>query len=95
MPRIDCEITDLPEPLSPTRATVWPDWNREAHAPDRLDHALVGEEVDRQVLDLQERCGHGAPPNRSPAGQTRAAGWLPSTSSSRSRKAQPGSSMAR
>ena len=35
--------------------------DREAHAPDRLDHALVGEKVDRQVLDLQERRRHGAP----------------------------------
>ncbi len=75
--------------------------DRETDTAHRLDHALVGEEVDREVLDLQERRAHrstspaGTASNSSLAAHSLAAGWLPRTASSRSRNVQPGSSMTR
>ena len=55
--------------------------------------ALVGEEIDRQIADLEQRAGHGA--NSSSAVHSRAPGCAASTPSRRSRNAQPASSMAR
>ena len=43
------EVTDLPEPDSPTMPRVCPGFSIEADAVDRLDQAVVGLEVDAQI----------------------------------------------
>ena len=43
----------------------------------------TGPEVDRQILDLQERGAHATVPNSSLAGQSRVAGWRARKSSRR------------
>ena len=53
-PMIVSELTDLPEPDSPTIPSVSPG-DRERDAVDGLDHAVVGLEVHREVSDLQQR----------------------------------------
>ena len=58
MPRIACEITVLPEPLSPTTASVRFGWHVERHARHGLDLALVGLERDAQIADRQQRLAH-------------------------------------
>ena len=72
MPRIACEITVLPEPLSPTSATVRSCWTSKLTPRTACDHALVGEEVDRQVADLQQRAVIGAPEQLARAAHSRA-----------------------
>ena len=67
MPRMACEITVLPEPLSPTTASVRLGVHVERHAADRLDLALVGRERDAQIADRQQRLGHRPSPNSVPA----------------------------
>ncbi len=47
------EETDLPEPDSPTMPSVWPAVDRVGEPVDGLDDAVVGVEVDLQVLDLE------------------------------------------
>ena len=51
------KLTLLPDPDSPTTPSVSPGWT-ERDAVDGLDHAVVGREVDLQVLDLEQRLGH-------------------------------------
>ena len=53
------EVTDLPEPDSPTTASVSAAFDVEAYAVDRLDHAAVCAEVHVQVIDLEEPRGSG------------------------------------
>ncbi len=53
-------VTDLPEPDSPTMPRVWPALELEADAVDRLHQAVVGREVDVQVVDVEERRGREA-----------------------------------
>ena len=55
-------VVDLPQPLSPTRPSVSPRLQREAHAVDRLDgrdlaldhDALHEREMHLEVLDAQD-----------------------------------------
>ena len=54
---IACATIDLPEPDSPTSATVRALGNAERHAVDRLHGAGVHLEVDAQVADLED-VGH-------------------------------------
>ena len=46
--------TLLPQPDSPTIPSVSPFSDGERSAVDRLDHSVVGVEVDLQVLDLEQ-----------------------------------------
>ena len=50
----DSEVTDLPEPNSPTTQTVSPGWIVN-DVLDRDDRAVVRVELDPQVLDGDER----------------------------------------
>ena len=52
------KVTLLPEPDSPTTPSVSPGSERERDAVDGLHEAVVGREVDAEVLDLQERLRH-------------------------------------
>ena len=53
---VDSAVTDLPDPLSPTSATVSPLADGEADTPlHRLDHPAVLPEADGQVLRPPER----------------------------------------
>ena len=56
--RIDSAVTLLPEPDSPTMPSVSLAVEREAHAVDRLDHAVVGEEVGRETFDREQPFAH-------------------------------------
>ena len=47
-------VTDLPEPLSPTRPSVSPRSTSKAHARQRLHAAVPRGEADRQILDAQQ-----------------------------------------
>ena len=55
MRRIACAVTDLPEPDSPTSATVLPCGMSKRQAVDGAESAGVGLEIDRQIADRQER----------------------------------------
>ena len=46
--------TDLPEPDSPTSASVPPGGNRERHVVDGPQDAFMHPELDGQVLDAQQ-----------------------------------------
>ena len=50
--------TLLPDPDSPTMPSVSPGWIVYEIAVDGLHDAVVGREMDRQVLDLQQRLRH-------------------------------------
>ena len=52
------EETDLPEPDSPTMPSVLPALDAVGDAVDGLDQAVLGLEVDPEVLDLKQRSGH-------------------------------------
>ena len=52
--RIESAVTDLPEPLSPTSASVSPRSIAERHVFDRLERAALDLEADRQVVDLEQ-----------------------------------------
>ena len=54
---IDCATTDLPEPDSPTSATVPPGRDAERHAVDRLHRAGVDVEINLQIPD-REKVSH-------------------------------------
>ena len=54
MPMIAWLHTDLPEPDSPTSATVPPGGIAEGHVVDGPQHAAMDAEVDRQILDAQQ-----------------------------------------
>ena len=51
---IDSAVTDLPEPDSPTSASVWPCVERERDAVDRQRGAAALREGDREVADGEE-----------------------------------------
>ena len=53
--RIDIAVTDLPQPVSPTIATVSPALDVERHALDRAHHAVGRAEMRLQVVDLEQR----------------------------------------
>ena len=52
---IESAVTLLPQPDSPTRPSVSPRRDREVDAVDRPHHAVAGEEVGLQPLDLEHR----------------------------------------
>ena len=55
-------VTDLPEPLSPTSATVSPLSTLKPTCSSTLHHARAGAELDRQVFDRERgNGGHVAP----------------------------------
>ena len=64
---IESAVTDLPQPDSPTIPSVLPFSTAKLIAVDRADHALAGEEVRAEIVDLEQR--HRA---RSPASSGRA-----------------------
>ena len=47
--------TDLPEPDSPTMATISPGMDGITHRLDRLDGAVARHELHMQVVDLEHR----------------------------------------
>ena len=51
----DSEVTDLPDPDSPTTQTVSPGLIEKRHVVDADDRPAVGVELDAQVLDRNER----------------------------------------
>ena len=53
--RIDFAVTDLPQPLSPTIASVSPALDVERDAVDRAVHAVRRAEMGLQVFDLEQR----------------------------------------
>ena len=57
--RIESEVTLLPQPDSPTTASVSPGAHRERHAVDRAHDAVAREEMGLEVLDLEQRSGRG------------------------------------
>ena len=59
---IDSAVTLLPEPDSPTMATVSPGVDVERHLVDGRHPPALGVEARRQVADLQEGCGMGMGP---------------------------------
>ena len=66
MPMIAWAVTDLPEPDSPSTASVSPAVDGVADAVDGLDDALAGVELHVQVVDVEQRTR--CP--RSPAGNS-------------------------
>ena len=56
------DVTDLPEPDSPTMPSTSPGSSVERHVADGVHDAVVGREVDREVVDLEERRPSGAHP---------------------------------
>ncbi len=52
---IDSDVTLLPQPDSPTSPSVRPAIEREAHAVDRGELAVVGREMRAQVANLEQR----------------------------------------
>ena len=48
-------VTDLPEPLSPTRAMVSPLWSWNDTSRDGLDDAALDLEVDRDVARVEDQ----------------------------------------
>ena len=53
-PRIASDVTDLPEPDSPTMPSVSDAREIEAHVVDRVDDAVVGLEVDGEIADRED-----------------------------------------
>ena len=53
--RIDSDVTDLPDPDSPTMPTAAPACNLEADAVDGADGVALRAELDRKVLDREKR----------------------------------------
>ena len=53
-------VTDLPEPDSPTMASVLFFATSKRHAVDGADDAVLGRELDAEVLDLEEWVGHAS-----------------------------------
>ena len=47
-------VTDLPEPDSPTTASTSPGLQRERHAVDGVHDAVLGAELDLEVVDLEQ-----------------------------------------
>ena len=56
-PMIACDVTLLPEPDSPTIATVWPRCDGERDAVDRADETVLGRELDLEVADVEVGAG--------------------------------------
>ena len=54
-PMMLCTVTDLPQPDSPTIASVFARAHAEARAAHGLDDAAVGVELDVQIRDLENR----------------------------------------
>ena len=54
-PTVDSAVTDLPEPDSPTSATVSPLLTCKADAADRRHHLAVLTKADAQIADFQNR----------------------------------------
>ena len=55
-----CTVTDLPQPDSPTIASVFPRLHVETDAAHRLYDTAVGVELDLEIGDFQQ-CGQVAP----------------------------------
>ena len=53
--RIDIEVTDLPQPDSPTMPTRLAGIDLERHALDRADDAVGVREMGLQILDFEQR----------------------------------------
>ena len=68
MPRIACEVTDLPEPDSPTTAKVRPGMTSKRDRAHGMDDAGIRVEVDAQVANAQKWLGaQGACPRQNAA----------------------------
>ena len=52
---IESAVTDLPQPDSPTMPSVLPFSTAKLIAVDGAHHALAGEEVRPQIVDLEQR----------------------------------------
>ena len=62
MPMIACATTDLPEPDSPTRATVLPGGTRNDTPSHGLDDAGIHSQIDPEIPNRQH-VGHAFPPS--------------------------------
>ena len=52
-------VTDLPQPLSPTRGDGLAGVDGDGRVADGVDVAAAGLEGEVQAVDVQERVGHG------------------------------------
>ena len=68
-PRIAIDVTDLPDPDSPTIPSVSFGDQVEADVVDRVHDAVVGREVDREVAHREHRLA--APPGTRARGRDR------------------------
>ena len=53
-----CAVTDLPDPLSPSTASVSPRIEGVTHAVDRLGDAIARAELHVQVVHIQQVLAH-------------------------------------
>ena len=76
--RIESAVTLLPQPLSPTTASVSPALDRVGDAVNGAHDTVAGKEMRLEILDREERCARPALPHMRRANRGSSASRKPS-----------------